>query len=221
MQPSRLSDVIESFADALGSSGAAESVTALRAIARTLACLGPAGIGRLEAIADTLPEEQRVGDGTQLEMTEPAISGLVTVLRLTGARKQLANEAERLLDLVRRNRETSISSLESHAIRSVASASRRKADNGARPLEPNRLVASYLERLEAALGNDGVFRSLLKELDADKRITRSEAIELASLFFSATPQSTSRPKAIQRILHRHEKLMESRAASASIGGRAA
>jgi len=44
-------------------------------------------------------------------------------------------------------------------------------------------------------------------------------VELASRFLAPIAKSTSRPKALRRVLYRHEKLLESRAASASIAAR--
>ena len=88
-------------------------------------------------------------------------------------------------------------------------------------MDTKELIESYLQKLEAALGNEGMFRIVYRELSADKRADREAVIEIASRFFETTPASTSRPKALQKILHRHEKLMESRGASSSIGGKAA
>jgi hypothetical protein len=104
---------------------------------------------------------------------------------------------------------------------SVASASPRKVGSGSTPVDPNKLVEYYLERLQDTLGDDEAFRALYRELSDDARITRTQAIEIASRFFAPVPPSTTRPKALQKILYRHEKLMDSRAASSSIGGKAA
>ena len=84
-------------------------------------------------------------------------------------------------------------------------------------MDTKELVESYLQRLEAALGNDTLFRSLHRELSADVRINKTEAIEIASRFFEPMPASATRRKAMQKILYRHQKLMDSRAASETIG----
>ena len=85
-------------------------------------------------------------------------------------------------------------------------------------MDTKQLVESYLHRLETALGNDGLFRAVYLELCADRNITKVEAIEIASRFFEPMAQSATRPKALQKILYRHEKLLDSRDASKSIGG---
>ena len=82
-----------------------------------------------------------------------------------------------------------------------------------------KLVETYLGRREQALGNEREFPLVYHALTADKRIGQSEAVELASRFLAPIAKSASRPKALRRVLCRHEKLMESRAAPASIGAR--
>jgi hypothetical protein len=81
------------------------------------------------------------------------------------------------------------------------------------------LVDEYLDRLEKVLGDEQQFPLVYKSLTADKRVAQPEAVELASRFLAPIAKSTSRPKALRRVLYRHEKLLESRAASASIAAR--
>ena len=66
------------------------------------------------------------------------------------------------------------------------------------------LVESYLQRLGATLGNDGLFRAVHRELSADKNITQVEAIEIASRFLEPMAQSATRPKALQKSLQARE-----------------
>jgi hypothetical protein len=82
-----------------------------------------------------------------------------------------------------------------------------------------KLVESYLKRLQAALGNEEMFRSLYSEPKADKRVEKAEAIQIASRSVTPMAPSTTRTKALQKVLWRHERLLEGRAASASIGGK--
>ena len=86
-------------------------------------------------------------------------------------------------------------------------------------MEPKQLVEDYLKRLEATFGNDAAFRAVFAELSADKRVGKTEMNEIASHFFAPVPASTTRPRALQKILYRHEKLLDSRAASSAIGGK--
>jgi hypothetical protein len=80
-------------------------------------------------------------------------------------------------------------------------------------------VETYLAELEKALGDEKKFRPLYEALLGDKRVGQAEAVELSSRFLGPIAKSTSRPKALRRVLYRHEKLLESRAASASIAAR--
>jgi hypothetical protein len=82
----------------------------------------------------------------------------------------------------------------------------------------SQLVSHYLEKLEAALGKDE-FPAVHAELCADTRIGQAEAVEILSRFLAPVAKSTPRTKALRRIVYRHEKLLESRAASASIAAR--
>ncbi len=81
------------------------------------------------------------------------------------------------------------------------------------------LVEAYLAKLEKALGDEKQFPLVYEALTADKSVAQPEAVELASRFLAPIAKSTSRPKALRRVLYRHEKLLESRAASASIAAR--
>jgi len=151
----------------------------------------------------------------------PPVEKLMALLMEAGAKKLVLTDLGLLLDLLRRFSEVSLAEFESRALRSVASASRPRAAPGAPPVDKRQLVETYLRRLEAALGNDGLFRAVYRELSADKNITKIEAIEIASRFFEPMAQSATRPKALKKILSRHEKLLDSRDASKSIGGQAA
>lgn len=177
--------------------------------AKFLAAVEKAGLSSASAEAPFL--------GTAVDM----LKGLVKLLSEAGVKKTVVADVELVLDLARRHSEVSVNEFESAVERVVASASRGKSKSGAAPVDTKELIESYLQKLEAALGNEGMFRIVYRELSADKRADREAVIEIASRFFETTPASTSRPKALQKILHRHEKLMESRGASSSIGGKAA
>jgi hypothetical protein len=212
-----VSNVLAKFASALVVSGAGEHGAVLQKFAGGLAGGGTMTTKKLVASIDKA-RLQLVGAEPTLGALKSELEGLITVLKEAGVRKTLVADIELLLDLVLRHRETSIAEFES-LVRSVASAS-RQPDRGATPVDRKQLVASYLHRLEAALGNDEIFLPLHRELSADKRVTKEIAIEIASRFLAPLPPSTTRPKALKKVLYRHEKLMESQAASSSIGGKA-
>jgi hypothetical protein len=81
------------------------------------------------------------------------------------------------------------------------------------------LVSDYLRRLDAALGKDDEFLQMYRQLQDDDRVTKTEAVEIANRFMGPVPASTSRTKALERILYRHRKLMNFNSGSASIGGK--
>jgi hypothetical protein len=79
------------------------------------------------------------------------------------------------------------------------------------------LIDGYLKRLQGALGDDESFMDLYRELSDDKRVTKEAAVLIADRFMGPVAPSTSRPKALQRILSRHRKLVGFEAGSVSIG----
>jgi hypothetical protein len=214
MEIGKVSDVLAAFANALESSGASESGAALKRFASGLSKASSMTTNKLMSWIKRvgLPRTP-AGEGPTLNTLESLLDGLAAVLKLAGV-KALVTDVELFLDLVRQHGEVSLTQFESL----VASASLQQP--GATPVDSKQLVDSYLKRLEAALGNDELFRALHRELGADtNRVTKTEMIEIASRFFEPMAPSTSRPKALQKILYRHEKLMESRAASSTIGGK--
>ena len=57
------------------------------------------------------------------------------------------------------------------------------------------------------------------KLQGDDRVTKEGAVEIADRFMGPVPASTSRLRALERILYRHRKLMNFATGSASIGGK--
>lgn len=216
--------VLNAYASALDASCDKEAAvaTALRQLARALGKAGKVGtkVFVSRTSAKTFPTS---ADGAhKLGELVPALQALIALLSETGSKKQLVDDLGFILDLARQHSKVSIQQIESSLKRPVASASasRRKTKKGPATMD-RATVNDYIERLEAALGDDASFQRLYRDLCGDKRITKIEAVALASAFYGPTAASTSRPKALARVLRRHEKLMQSRAGSESIGGEAA
>lgn len=218
MQASQLKTLIETYGAALATSGASEAGCRIALLADAIGKGGTQAVAKFLSAIEKAGLELISGTGTQLGDVAPPVEKLVAILVEAGAKKAAVTDLELLLDLLRRRSEVSLVDFDSCALRSVASASRRKADPGAPPVDTKQLVENYLQRLEAALGNDGMFRAVFRELSADKSISKVEAIEIASRFMEPMAQSATRPKALQKILYRHEKLLDSRDAAKSIGG---
>jgi len=197
------------------------------AIGKALASLKPQEFsGEFERIAKALAESKnkklsaisgalrrkspsdRTPAGVNLGSLLPILSAFHEVLLVAGARKKSIEELKALLDLFNEYRQLPI-------------------DEFCQALCPttigdptvDRLVDDYLAKLEKALGDEQKFPLVYETLTADKRIAQPEAVELASRFLAPIAKSTPRPKALRRVLYRHEKLLESRAASASIAAR--
>lgn len=185
------------------------------------------GRGEQQSVAKFLASVEKAGlssttVGTpMLGTVEPMLKGLVELFSEAGVKKTVVADVELVLDLVHRHSEVSVVEFESVVERVVASASRGKGKSGAAPVDMKELIEVYLQKLETALGDEGKFRTVYRELSADKRADRDTVIEIATRFYEPTPASTTRPKALLKILLRHEKLMESRGASSTIGGKAA
>lgn len=83
------------------------------------------------------------------------------------------------------------------------------------------LVSTYLNRLQAALGDDRQFMPIFDGLRSDSSMAQGEVVALASRFVAKTPDSTSRIKALERILKRHQSLANFKLKQRAMGGRSA
>jgi hypothetical protein len=105
--------------------------------------------------------------------------------------------------------------------KAVASASRKKQKTRGKAVSNEAIVKRYLAKLEAALGDDNAFLPLFEELKLDGAVRQSEAVALASLFVTKTPESTSRAKALERVLKRHNSLATFKLKQRAMAGRSA
>lgn len=201
------------FADALESFDASADLTSLRAF---ISALEPANTLSIGGFAKSI-------SGLRFNVSHdlPRLGELSFLLE---AHLQLLEEVARpdilaglklFLAIVREHGDISIVGFALAIRKHLVPASKGQSRKGAAQMDRS-LVDDYLRRLEAALGDDSTFRALFRELDADKRVTKIEAIELATRFLGPTPLSTSRPKALQRVLHRHQKLVDFKRSSESI-----
>jgi hypothetical protein len=83
------------------------------------------------------------------------------------------------------------------------------------------LVSAYLVQLERALGDTASFRPIYDQMVADRAIRQEEAVEIASRFVAATAPSTSRARALERILKRHQSLASFKLKQRAMAGRSA
>ena len=220
MKVGKTREILARFANALEASETNPGETALQRFVSALAAVDAMTAQKLVSSIDKTGLARSAVAEPTLGAMEWALDGLAAVLKEAGAKKQIVADVDLLLDFIRRHRDASIAEFEASAVRLMASASRRPADRQATPADSKQLVEGYLQRLQAALGDDGSFRVLYGELGADRRVTKSDMIEIASRFVAPMPPSTTRPKALLKVLYRHQKLVDARAASASIGGKA-
>lgn len=100
----------------------------------------------------------------------------------------------------------------------VASASRkRKPKKAQRPMNEDQ-IAEYVSRLEKALGDDDKFLPIIDELS---NVAVAELVAIASRFVAPMPASSTRQKAVDRILKRHQNLMSFKRKQKAVGGRSA
>jgi hypothetical protein len=221
VKASQLGSLLEKYVDALSIEPSGDVAHLLKRLA---SLIGEGTTQPVSKLLEKVQNSQKVSGCAghrSLAGLVPALRRLLALLEEAGAKKAALTDVQLLLDLLQRSSDLTLENFESISLKSVASASRGKSKPGEQPVDTDQLIGAYLKKLEAALGNDAQFQSVHSELSQDTRISKSEAVVIASKFFQPVAPSTSRLKALQMVLRRHEKLMESRAASSSIGGKAA
>jgi hypothetical protein len=103
----------------------------------------------------------------------------------------------------------------------VASASRSKTTERRPTVINEAKVANYLLRLKAALGDNKTFLPIFEAIKADPEIRQAEAVELATQFVARTAPSTTRAKALERVLKRHTSLASFKLKHEAMAGRSA
>jgi hypothetical protein len=71
------------------------------------------------------------------------------------------------------------------------------------------MVEYYLNRLETTLGKAD-FDVVFSELCGDKRMKREDINAVASRFVSRTAKSATRQDSLERIMRRHENILDSK-----------
>jgi hypothetical protein len=104
--------------------------------------------------------------------------------------------------------------------KTVASASQRGKKRTPK-LMNEKLVNSYLGKLEASLGEERRFMDVYNELLEDQAIQQAEAVAIASRFVAPTAASTPRGKALERVLRRHSSLASFKLKQRATAGRSA
>lgn len=103
----------------------------------------------------------------------------------------------------------------------VASASKKTTRKRARPPMDQTRVDDYVIRLEANLGDDDAFMTTYERLQTDPELSVAAAVRIASKFVAPMAASTSKQKALERILKRHQNLMSFKRKQKAVGGRSA
>jgi hypothetical protein len=205
--------ILTRYADALELSDASLVAVRLRAFAEALRPIASDSVEAFAELCATLSfPNSREPD--RLKELVPPIEALLQLLAGI-AKPEILAGLETFLAIIYEHGDTSLAGFASGIRKHVVSASKGQSKKGAAPMDQS-LVDDYLKRLEAALGDDVAFRALFRELEADKRVTKLEAVQLATRFLGPTPPSTSRPRALQRVLHRHQKLVDFKRSSESI-----
>ncbi|MGE0853703.1 MAG: hypothetical protein AB7O44_29505 [Hyphomicrobiaceae bacterium] len=201
------------YADALDLPDGYGAAFCLRAFVKALSPAGSQTVDRFAKSCSLL----RFPDSREPPLLGELLPSLESLAQLLEdiAKPEILTDLKQLLAVIRDHRDIPIAGFESAIVKHVASASKGQSKKGVTPMDQP-LVDDYLARLEASLGDDAAFRALFREIETDRRVTKVEAVELATRFLGPTPPSTSRPKALQRVLHRHQKLMDFKRSSESI-----
>jgi hypothetical protein len=146
----------------------------------------------------------------------PALSGLRVLIDPVG--KKNLKSLDALVAALKAHSDLSVSAF----VANVLSAAKPKAKGGkGAPSVDEALVEQYVARLEGALGNEAEFDTAFAELNADSLVGQAEAVAIATKFVGRTAKSTLRPKALDRIRERQNKLMKFKRQSSTSGRSAA
>jgi hypothetical protein len=155
--------------------------------------------------------------------TEPTLVKLQEVLAsfsplLSGLKKKdLSKGIDSLLVLLQCLPNTSVAMFVAAVRKQLVPASKGK---DAAPVDQT-IVDDYVRRLEAALGDDKKFSTLIGELVADSSVEQPEAVAIATRFYGQTSPGTTKSRAVRRICERHAKLMKFKRQSSTAGRSAA
>jgi hypothetical protein len=105
--------------------------------------------------------------------------------------------------------------------KSVASASGTGRKKRTPPMFDETVVASYVAKLNETLGDDRAFMMIFNLLINDEKVRHDEAVAIASGFVAPTAMSTTRAKALERILRRHQNLASFKLKQRAMAGRSA
>jgi len=211
---------LQRYADALEVAGASRASSYMHAFVNALEPLAATNVETFVSLCSGPAVYSKPAEPPLLKDLIPTLEALLQLL--TGiAKADMVTSLNQLLAVARKEGDISIVGIASKVRKHVACASKKQTKRGATQMDQS-VVDGYVKKLEAALGDDVPFKALFGEIEADKRVTKAEAVEIATRFVGPTPQSMSRPKALQRVLNRHQKLVDFKRASASIrGGRSA
>lgn len=215
MNLGRLASILSAFSRTLSRTGAGKAAGIMCELVKVLSAQKELSV---KVFLKAAAENGAAGTGQNGVTAGAAVPVLEGLLELAEAieDKELSRDIVQLVRFLRERSEVPVSAFGPK----VVSASRKKVKKGTAAVD-QALVQEYLKRLETALGKDDEFMKLYHELYADARVTKLEAVEVADRFMGPVAPSTSRSKALQRVLYRHRKLMDFSSASSSIGGKAA
>jgi hypothetical protein len=211
MKAERLAERLSVYGDSLERLDAADAAVGVAALAALLFRQRQKKVTDVAALLRSAVRENLVVAKPSVAELRAALGVLRTLVSAFEVRKQ-SEVLDSLTEL-----EAALGGFELYSIESymkelssrVASASRRRR-RGPADVNEN-LVSDYLKRLEKALSDANGFRLLFVELSADDRVQQPEAVALASRFLSPTSATTTRAKALAKVMERHTILMKSRA----------
>jgi hypothetical protein len=211
LKVSELRSLLDSFADVLDANQADRAtVRGLRDLCAMFTGSEDKPLATfLRAIKTTAPNSD--ARGLKIASVVPVLTTLRTFVNAF-AKKDLNDGLDSFLDILRIHSDSLISVFVAMAIAvskpAVSPSKPKSKSKKVATSMDDRLVSDYLKRLEAALGDDAKFESLLTELSGDSRVQQAEAVAIASQFYKQTAKDTSRLKALERIRERQDRLMK-------------
>jgi hypothetical protein len=194
-----LCEAISSFEAILTAANARSAATLMEKLRTTL------GTYTTTSLTDFLKVKPAASadNGEKISALLPMLRALAGYTALVG-KKTYADDLEELLEFMSKYPEISLSSFYKRAPAPVQAGSLGAQSAGLN----HPLIDQYASQLAATLGNDGTFMAIYARLKNDKGMKKPEMAALANQFNGPVAPSTTKIKALERILSRHRKLTE-------------
>ncbi len=214
MKSGEFSSILGAYAEMLGTAGAAASQAQIVKIAAVFEVEASSPVGSLAKRLATVPTSGTVSS-TNLGGVVRLLSALKGVLKKSAKAGVLADISA--IEKVLQDR-ASMDIDEFVRLAGDVMTPRAKGKRGAKTPQSG-LVLQYKEKLEAALGDDEKFASVMHDLRSDQTIAKEDIIALAKEMTGSGARTTD--AALKKIWSRHQAVAVFKAKTRASGGRSA